>query len=113
MDLLGVSIRITGEKVEVNIDRTFVEKETPKLYKVRNCSLLTFNCLSAIPKDMIGVIQTGSFKDYVNSFERKIWVVDNKTDEQILIDKLKQEIRKELRDRKFMCDRMMGNINKM
>jgi len=111
MNLLGVSLKITGEKVKTTVDRTAIEKETEKQYKVKNNSLLTFNCLSNISKDMIGKIQGGSFKDYINSFERKIWVIDDGISEQLLIEQLKEEIVKELDNRNIMNIKMMKGIN--
>lgn len=112
MNLLGVSIKVRVDKVEIEVSRNEIIKITEKQYKMKSGYDLIFNCLSNVPKDAIGKIQAGSFGgDYVDSFERKMWVLDDGITEQSIIETLKSEVRKELERRNIMCIKMMSNIN--
>jgi len=113
MNLLGVTVNISAEKLRVEISRNEIIKETDKSFKMKNTNDLLFRCLTLIPKDIIGKIQKGHYGDHVNSFERTVWVIENdNVTEQSLIERLKGEIRKELDIRKNHLDKMISNINK-
>jgi len=111
MNLLGVTVKISTGKLETEISRNEIIKETDKSYKMKNINDLLFGCLTFVSKDMIEKIQKGHYGDHINGFERTIWVVDDgNVTERSLIEKLKNEIRKELDNRKIDIDKMISKI---
>lgn len=110
MELLGVSVKVGFKETTVEVSRIEVEKETPQLFKLRHNNNLMFSCLVNIPKIQIGVIQVGGIRDYVHSFERKIWVVDDGKDEKAVIAEVISIVLKELEDRKAGLERMFNQV---
>lgn len=99
MNIVGISVKVGGTlRYRITeLDKVEIIKETSKQYNVKTSGLI-FNCLTIIPKDLIGRIQS---EDYISSIERKIWILeDENTNTEEIIKQLKVAIIKEIVKRK-------------
>ena len=113
MNILGISLRLTDAKMEIEVTRLQIIKETDKVLKLNSNSELSFNCLVNIPKDKIGIVQKGSFSDSVNGFERRLWDTDDSPEnEQKIIEHLKICAKNEMERRRNTFEKMLDNLNK-
>jgi len=110
MQILGVSVEVTGSKIEVVVKRVDVLKETEKMYKLVSYSGLVFDCLYNISKDKLNKVTIN--KNFITSVRATIWVLDKGLNEQVYINSLKQKIEKELVDRKELLKSMCLNLVK-
>jgi len=113
MNILGVSLRLTDTKMEIEVARLPIIKETDKVIKLNSNSELVFDCFVNIPKDKIGIVQKGRFSESVGSFERKLWDTDDSPEnEQKMIEHLKICAKNEMERRRHIFDKMLDNLNR-
>jgi len=114
MNLIGVSLRLTDNKLEIEVSRLPIIKETDKVLKLNNNSELVSDCLANIPKDKIGVVQKGRFSDSVGNFERRLWDTDDSPEnERKMIEHLKICARNEMERRRNTFDKMLDHLNRV
>jgi len=112
MNLIGVSLKLTDQKLEIEVARLPIIKETDKVIKLNSNSELVFDCFVNIPKDKIGIVQKGRFSESVGGFERKLWDTDDSPEnEQKMIEHLKICARNEMERRKYTFNKMLENLN--
>lgn len=90
-------------------DKIEIVKETDKTYKLKNNSSTIFDCLTNMPKDRVGIIQTED--RYVTSITKKIWILeDEKYNREETINRLKQSMKEEIEKRKELINGFIKDL---
>ena len=113
MKLLGICLTLEETKVEIDIDRVEIEKETKKMYKLgQNAYWKVFDSRRDVNKAELNLIRNDNF---FSSIRRKIWTIDDgtKEQEQRLIEKLKKDISNEVNIRLDTIVKMKKALDEM
>lgn len=113
MDIIGIRIRVSNISWEkgIKLDKVGIARETDKQYRVQNSGTI-FDSLQNIPKNIIGKIQGEN--RYLNSIERKVWVLeDAKYNQKAIIETLKQSVQEEIDNRKTILENFQSDLNSL
>lgn len=96
--MLGVCLTLKESEMKIDVERVEIEKETKKMYKVKEYSRV-FGYVKNIYKDDEGVIHRETAMGHY--IENRVWAIDDGTQgqEQELIMELKKDANNELSKR--------------